>query len=68
MRLIQDADSFLLTNATDDFNLLLQLAFGVSAIKLRVNSKLVQQALVEPPRCQLGIGKIQNQILLRRQH
>lgn len=53
MCLVQNADDFFILNTPDDFNLILKLAFGISALEPGFNTKLIQQTFIEPSRCQL---------------
>ena len=53
MCFIKDADDFLMLHSTDDLDLLLELTFGITAIKPGFKSKLIQQPLIKPSRRQL---------------
>ena len=53
MCLIKNADYLLMTDTTNDFNLLLKLPFGITAVKAGFQAKLIQQTFVEPSGCQL---------------
>ena len=45
MCFIKDVDDFLMLHSPDDLNLLLQLTFGITAIKPGFKSQLIQQSL-----------------------
>lgn len=55
-----------MTDTTNDFNLLLKLPFGITAVKAGFQAKLIQQTFVEPSGCQLWIWQIQYDILFFR--
>ena len=63
---IQDADHLFMLDTMDDLDLLLELAFRVAPVKPGFQSQLVQKAFVKPPRGQLGIGKVQDDIFIAR--
>ena len=50
----------------DDLDLLLELTFGIAAVEPCFQPQLVQHPLIKPPRSQLGIGKIQDDIFFPR--
>ena len=62
MGFIQHTYHTLPMDAADDLDFLLQLAFGIPAVKLCLKSQLIQKSFVKPPGCQLGVGQIQEDI------
>ena len=48
--------------ATDNFNLVLELAFRISAVELWFNSKLIQKSFIKPPWCQFWIWQVKKYI------
>jgi hypothetical protein len=53
MCFIKDADDLFVLHSPDDFDLLLQLSFGITTVKPGFQSQLVQQPFIKPPWCQL---------------
>ena len=66
MCFIKDTDDFLMLHSPDDLDLLLKLTFGITAIKPGFKSQLIQQTLIKPSWCQLGIRQIKNDVILFR--
>lgn len=53
MCFIQNTDDFFVLYSTDDFDLLLQLAFGIAPIEAGFQTQLIQKPFIEPSWSQL---------------
>ncbi len=62
--LVQYTDDLFVPDAPDDLDLFLELTFGVSPVEAGLQPQLVQEAFIEPSRCQLGVGQVQEDVLV----
>ena len=67
MSLVQDTDDFLLVVCPNPPDFVLQLVFCFAAVEFRFQAQLPEHPLVKPAWGELGIGKIQQDVLIPAQ-
>ena len=64
MCFVDDGDDLLVFGFVDVLKLLVQTEFRVAALEFCLGAKLQQEAVVEPARCELRVGQVQDEVVV----